>query len=38
VVPEDGEITLLVRFKNKWPLPKDFFIDAVQLELVNISE
>jgi PKD repeat protein len=38
VVPENGEITLEVRFKSKWPLPKDFFIDAVQLELVDVLE
>jgi PKD repeat protein len=38
VVPDDGEITLVVRFKSKWALPKDFFIDAVQLELVDEAE
>jgi PKD repeat protein len=38
VVPGDGEITVEVRFKSKWSLPKDFFIDAVQLELVDVHK
>ena len=37
-VPPDGKITLVVRFKSKWSLPKDFFVDAVQLELVDVLE
>ena len=35
IVPADGTITLEVRFKSKWSLTKDFFIDAVQLELTD---
>jgi PKD repeat protein len=38
VVPGDGEVTVEVRLKSKWPLPKDFFIDAVQLQLVDVHE
>lgn len=34
VVPPDGRVHLAVRFKSKWPMPKDFFIDRVQLEPV----
>ncbi len=30
-VPQDGEITLMVRVKSKWNSPKDFFIDDVRM-------
>jgi PKD repeat protein len=38
VVPGAGQVTVEVRFKSKWSLPKDFFIDAVQLEVVDLLE
>jgi PKD repeat protein len=38
VVPGDGKIILEVRLKSKWTLPKDFFVDAVQLELVDVLD
>lgn len=31
-VPADGRALIAVRFKSKWALPKDFFIDRVTLE------
>ena len=31
-VPPSGEVTVYIRVKSKWPMPKDFFIDAVKLE------
>ncbi len=33
VVPGSGEVTVLIRVKSKWPLPKDFFIDYIRLQL-----
>lgn len=35
-VPADGRAQIAVRFKSKWPLPKDFFIDRVRLELAEV--
>lgn len=31
VVPEDGQVELLIRVKSKWFRPKDFFIDRTEL-------
>jgi hypothetical protein len=31
-VPASGEVTVYIRVKSKWPMPKDFFIDGVKLE------
>ena len=32
-VPDSGSIEIAIRVKSKWPRPKDFFIDNVQLEV-----
>lgn len=34
-VPASGMVTVIIRVKSKWPRPKDFFVDAVQLEVVG---
>ncbi len=34
-VPDSGQIDIAIRFKSKWDLPKDFFIDDVRLESVE---
>lgn len=31
VAPDSGELDIVIRVKSKWPRPKDFFIDDVQL-------
>lgn len=35
VVPWTGMVGVIIRVKSKWPRPKDFFIDNVQLEIVG---
>lgn len=37
-VPDSGQIDIAIRFKSKWDLPKDFFIDDVRLESVEAGE
>lgn len=37
-VPADGKAEITVRVKSKWPRPKDFFIDNVQLEATPVVD
>lgn len=34
-VPEDGTVEVVIRFKSKWSRPKDFFIDDLQLVVLE---
>lgn len=36
-VPDNGQIEIAIRVKSKWPRPKDFFIDGVELEAEEAS-
>ena len=35
IVPDNGEVEVVIRVKSKWPRPKDFFIDGIELEAVE---
>ncbi len=37
-VPDDGAAHIQIRFKNKWPARKDYFIDAVTLAAEEVDE
>lgn len=37
-VPADGKAEIAIRVKSKWPRPKDFFVDNVQLEATPAAD
>lgn len=34
-VPNTGDAEIVIRVKSKWPRPKDFFIDGIELEAIE---
>lgn len=37
-VPDDGTAEIVIRVKSKWPRPKDFFLDGIELEATAAAE
>ena len=37
IVPDNGQLTITIRVKSKWPRPKDFFIDGIVFEAKSAS-
>jgi hypothetical protein len=37
IVPDNGELEIVIRVKSKWPRPKDFFIDGISFKAEAVS-